>query len=55
MRFTLEPVLGEKFPEDYQYLGLLKSRFILEQLESSNSFRSTGLVSLWAEYMRQLQ
>lgn len=55
VEFSTYQRLGQSVPDGPQYLNLLKSVWIMRQLKASPSFLSTGHVSLWADYMRELE
>lgn len=55
VEFNPLPQLGQKIPEEPQYLNLLKSRWIMQKLKDSPRFHSAGPDSLWADYMRELE
>lgn len=55
VEFNPGPGLGQNYPEEVQYLSLIKSRWIVKKLEDSYHFRATGTDSLWADYMRELK
>ena len=55
VEFNSRPELGQNIPDGSQYLNLLKSVWIMEQLKNSSYFQSAGSDSLWADYMRELE
>lgn len=55
IEFNSRPELGQVMPEGPQYLNLLKSLWIMEQLKASSHFSKAGADSLWADYMRGLE
>ncbi len=55
VEFNPGPGLGQNFPEETQYLNLVKSRWIANRLEESYFYRAAGADSLWADYMRELK
>ena len=42
-------------PEETQFVNLLKSKWILEQLEASRLLSEAGTASLWASALRELR
>ena len=55
VEFNPLPQLGQKTPEEPQYLNLVKSQWIVQRLKSSPRFHAAGPDSLWADYMRELE
>lgn len=55
IEFNARPGLGQNFPEEPQFLNLIKSRWIMQQLEDSYHYRAAGSDSLWADYLRELK
>lgn len=53
--FNPRPELGQRDPEEPQYLNLVKCRWIAQTIRQSVSFRSAGPDSLWADYMKELE
>lgn len=55
VEFNPGPGLDQNFPEETQYLNLVKSRWIAEKLEESYYYRAAGPESLWTDYLRELK
>ena len=53
--FNPRPELGQRDPEEPQYLNLVKCRWIAQTIRQGVSFRSAGPDSLWADYMKELE
>lgn len=53
--FNPRPELGQRDPEEPQYLNLVKCRWIAQTIRQSLSFQSAGPDSLWADYMKELE
>lgn len=53
--FNPRPELGQRDPEEPQYLNLVKCRWIAQTIRQSVSFQSAGPDSLWADYMKELE
>ena len=53
--FNPRPELGQRDPEEPQYLNLVKCRWIAQTIRQSLSFQSAGPESLWADYMKELE
>ena len=55
IEFNPRPELGERAPDEVQYLNLVKSRWIAQMLRQSIYFQSAGPDSLWADYLKELE
>ena len=55
IEFNPRPELGERAPDEVQYLNLVKSRWIAQMLRQSVFFQSAGPDSLWADYLKELE
>ena len=53
--FNPRPELGQRDPEEPQYLNLIKCRWIAQTIRQSVSFQSAEPDSLWADYMKELE
>ena len=53
--FNARPELGQRDPEEPQYLNLIKCRWIAQTIRQSLSFQSAGPESVWADYMKELE
>ena len=53
--FNPRPELGQRDPEEPQYLNLVKCRWIAQTIRQGRSFQSAGPDSLWADYMKELE
>lgn len=53
--FNPRPELGQRDPEEPQYLNLVKCRWIAQTIRLSVSFQLAGPDSLWADYMKELE
>ena len=53
--FNPRPELGQRDPEEPQYLNLVKCRWIAQTIRQSVFFQSAGPDSLWANYMKELE
>ena len=53
--FNSRPELGQRDPEEPQYLNLIKCRWIAQIIRQSISFQLAGSGSLWADYMKELE
>ena len=53
--FNTRPELGQRDPEEPQYLNLIKCRWIAQTIRQSVSFETAGPDSLWADYMKELE
>ncbi len=53
--FNTRPELGQRDPEEPQYLNLVKCRWIAQTIRKSVSFQSAGPESLWTDYMKELE
>lgn len=53
--FNPQPDLGQRDPEEPQYLNLVKCRWITQIIRQSVSFRLANSDSLWADYMIELE
>ena len=55
VEFRSVPRLGQNVPEGSQYLNLLKSIWISNQLRQSSHFTMVGSDSLWRDYLKDLK
>lgn len=46
---------SQRTPEETQFVNLLKSNWILDNLEGSNQLTAAGTASLWASALRELK
>lgn len=53
--FNPQPELGQRDPEEPQYLNLVKCGWMTQVIRQSASFQSASSDSLWAHYMRELE
>ena len=53
--FNPQPELGQRDPEEPQYLNLVKCRWMTQIIRQSVSFQSASPDSLWADYMIELE
>ena len=53
--FNPRPELGQRDPEEPQYLNLIKCRWLAQTIRQSVCFQSAGSDSLWADYMKELE
>ena len=55
IEFNPRPELGERAPDEAQYLNLVKARWIAQMLKQSVHFQAAGPESLWADYLKELE
>ena len=55
IEFNPRPELGERAPDEVQYLNLVKSRWIAQMLRQSVFLKSAGPDSLWEDYLKELE
>ena len=55
IEFNPRPELGERAPDEVQYLNLVKSRWIAQMLRQSVFLKSAGQDSLWEDYLKELE
>ena len=53
--FNPRPELGQRDPEEPQYLNLIKCRWLAQTIRQSICFQSAEPDSLWADYMKELE
>ena len=53
--FNPQPDLGQRDPEEHQYLNLVKCRWMTQIIRQSVSFQLASPDSLWADYMIELE